>query len=435
VAYQHVREDPRLPSSINPLIPPALDAILLKAMSKNPANRYQSAAEMRNDLLRALAGQRVEATPVMGDVEKTTILAAPGSYGYGRDGDGDWDDADEQARKRRRNRLIAVIAVVAVLLVGGGIAVVALNSGGSGTTTQTTQQVPVPNVAGASQADATTQLQQAGLVVGQVTTAPSPAAQKGQVLSTNPASGAQVAKGSSVDLVVGAGPNTVAIPKTLVGSDADEAKDALRSAGFTGSINTEQVDSLETKGTVVAVDPAQGSKAAPDAAITLSVSDGDAPIPSVVGQQQAAAQKALSDAGFTDVTVEQVQSSQPQGTVVAVDPGAGNQASARTPITLSVAGGTIAVPDVVGQTPSAAQQRLQSAGFTRITVNRVPSDDGPFDVVVQMSPAAGSQASADTQITLTVPVQNTGSGGTQDGGTGGTGGPGGPGGGTGTGTG
>ena len=76
VAYQHVREDPRLPSSINPGIPPELDAIVLKAMSKNPANRYQSAAEMRNDLLRALAGQRVEATPVMGDAEKTTILAA-----------------------------------------------------------------------------------------------------------------------------------------------------------------------------------------------------------------------------------------------------------------------------------------------------------------------------------------------------------------------
>src|SRR4051794_7303352 len=84
VAYQHVREDPRLPSSINRQIPPELDAILLKAMSKNPANRYQSAADMRNDLLRALAGQRVEATPVMGEEEKTTILAAPpGGYGMG----------------------------------------------------------------------------------------------------------------------------------------------------------------------------------------------------------------------------------------------------------------------------------------------------------------------------------------------------------------
>ena len=78
-------------------------------MSKNPANRYQSAAEMRNDLLRALAGQRVEATPVMGDAEKTTILAAtPGGYGYDDD---EWDDEDaerppqaEDHRDRRRAR-------------------------------------------------------------------------------------------------------------------------------------------------------------------------------------------------------------------------------------------------------------------------------------------------------------------------------------------
>src|ERR1700710_442816 len=96
VAYQHVREDPKTPSSINPAIPPELDAILMKAMSKNPANRYQSAAEMRADLLRAPAGQRVEATPVMGDVEKTTILAAtPGAYGYGSgygNNADNWDD-------------------------------------------------------------------------------------------------------------------------------------------------------------------------------------------------------------------------------------------------------------------------------------------------------------------------------------------------------
>jgi eukaryotic-like serine/threonine-protein kinase len=434
VAYQHVREDPRVPSSINPEVPPELDAILLKAMSKNPANRYQSAADMRNDLLRALAGQRVEATPVMGDAEKTTILAAaPGSYGYGADGDGEWDDAGDQARKRRRNRLIAVIGVVAVLLIGGVTAVVAFN-GGDDTPTQTVQQVPVPSVAGATQADATTQLQQAGLVVGQVTTAPSTAAQKGQVLSSNPASGAQVAKGSTVDLVVGAGPNTVAIPRSIVGSDVGEARDALRAAGFTGSINTDQVDSLKPQGTVVGVDPGQGSQASPDAAITLSVSDGDAPIPAVVGQAQAAAQKALSDAGFTDVTVEQVQSSQPQGTVVAVDPGAGNQATAGTAITLSVAAGTIQVPDVVGQTPSAAQQRLQSAGFNRITVNRVASDDVQSEVVVQVSPSAGTQAAADTQITLTVAYPSS-TAGSQDGGGNGTGNSNSNGTGTGTGTG
>src|SRR4051812_44622757 len=243
VAYQHVREDPRLPSSINPEIPPELDAILLKAMSKNPANRYQSAAEMRNDLLRALAGQRVEATPVMGDAEKTTILAAtPGSYGYGEDGD--WDEDGDPARRRRRNRIIAIIAVAALLL-GAGVGTVVAPTRGDDTP-PAAQQVAVPNLVGAGQADATTRLQQAGLTVGQVTNAPSTAEQKGLVTGTNPAAGAQIDKGATVDLVVGAGPNTLAIP-AVVGSDVGDAKDNLRAAGFTGSIDTDQVDSLEPK--------------------------------------------------------------------------------------------------------------------------------------------------------------------------------------------
>src|SRR4051812_12221098 len=115
VAYQHVREDPRLPSSINPAIPPDLDAILLKAMSKNPANRYQSAADMRNDLLRALAGQRVEATPVMNDVEKTTVLGAPAGYGGGH-----WGDEDGAAPQRKRNPVIAPPVPAGVLPRGVG---------------------------------------------------------------------------------------------------------------------------------------------------------------------------------------------------------------------------------------------------------------------------------------------------------------------------
>src|ERR687889_99058 len=166
VAYQHVREDPKTPSSINPAIPPELDAILLKAMSKNPANRYQSAAEMRNDLLRALAGQRVEATPVMGDAEKTAIIGAPpGGYG-----DGGWDDEDDDARKRRRNRIIAAV-IAGVLILGGVIAVALLVNAGDDqpAAEPTATQVPVPNVTGQDRATATQNLEAAGLTVGTVT--------------------------------------------------------------------------------------------------------------------------------------------------------------------------------------------------------------------------------------------------------------------------
>ena len=65
VAYQHVREDAKPPSLLNRDVPPPVDAVVLKALAKNPVNRYQSAGEMRNDLLRAAAGRPVYAEPVM----------------------------------------------------------------------------------------------------------------------------------------------------------------------------------------------------------------------------------------------------------------------------------------------------------------------------------------------------------------------------------
>src|SRR5688500_7685478 len=200
VAYQHVREDPRLPSSINPRIPAELDAILLKAMSKNPANRYQSAADMRSDLLRALAGQRVEATPVMGDAEKTAIIGAPpggyGGAGYGYRDDEDWGDEDEEARRRKR-RIIAIVSVLGVLLLGGVItAAILLNSRPEAPAAPAT--VAVPTVAGKDEPTARAEIEAAGLQVGTVATEANPTVAEGLVIRSDPAGGAQAEEGDTV---------------------------------------------------------------------------------------------------------------------------------------------------------------------------------------------------------------------------------------------
>jgi beta-lactam-binding protein with PASTA domain/tRNA A-37 threonylcarbamoyl transferase component Bud32 len=401
VAYQHVREDPRLPSSVNPAIPADLDAILLKALSKNPANRYQSAADMRNDLLRSLAGQRVEATPVMGDEEKTTILGATPGFPGGEDG---WDD-DAAARRRRRNRLIA-LTVGALVLIGAVVGVALLVNSSDGEPAATTTQVSVPDVVDQQEQAARSQLEEAGLTVGQVTTEASSAEQEGLVLSTDPAGGARVDRDSEVALVVGAGPDTLTVPP-IVNLDADDAQTALRNAGFTGNVNTDQVDSLEDENTVVAADPGQGSQAAPDTDFTLQVSDGDAALPDVTGQDEATARDTLSTAGFTRVSSEEVDSDQPAGTVVASDPSADTQASADEQITLQVSGGLaeITIPRaVVGATEQAARQALAQAGFTgTITVQDVAAEDGQtVGTVAGSDPQPGQIVAPDGQITLIV---------------------------------
>jgi serine/threonine-protein kinase len=297
--------------------------------------------------------------------------------------------------------------VLAVLLVGGAItAFVVLNGKDDNTPPAAATQVTVPNVVNVAEADARSQIEGAGLTVGTVTTQPSTAQQKGLVLSTNPAGGAKADKGAKVDIAVGGGPNTQAIP-AVIGLDVEDAKDNLTGAGFTGNINTEQVDSLKPEGQVIAIDPAQGSQAPLDAAITLSVSDGDAPIPAVVGQQQAAAEKALRDAGFTNVTVKQVEdATQPAGTVTAVDPGQNTQATADTAITLSVASAPTkaTIPtDIVGKTEAAARAELQGLGFTNI-VSEPTEDTGaqPVGTVAGSNPVPGSQAGKNDEITLLV---------------------------------
>ncbi|MCW2622812.1 MAG: pknB [Frankiales bacterium] len=399
VAYQHVREDPRVPSTINPDIPAELDAILLKAISKNPANRYQSAADMRSDLLRALAGQRVEATPVMGDAEKTTILAAtPGGYGDDR-----WD-VDEDERKRKR-RIIAVVTALALLLVAGAIAIAVAMSGDD--PPPAAVMVRVPAVLNLTEADARQQLTDATLEVGDVTqqetTDPN---QVGKVLTSTPAPGAEVEEGSAVALVVGVAPDSITVPD-VIGLDEQRARDALTAAGFTGNVNTRDEDSLEEEGTVASVNPVVGQSAAPGATITLGLSTGTIELPDVTGRPEAEARKALTDAGFTDVQIstEQVDSAEPVGIVVATTPGAGSAASTGTRIVLQVSSGPgdITVPaSVIGQTEAQARQTLQTAGFTGpITIERIAAEPGETPERVSYSdPPPGTAAPASQAIIL-----------------------------------
>jgi serine/threonine-protein kinase len=368
VAYQHVREDPRLPSSINPAIPPELDAILLKAMSKNPANRYQSAADMRADLLRAIAGQRVEATPVMGDAEKTTILgAAPAGYGDAER----WDDEQDGARTRRRRRALVIAGVVGLLVVLGAVlGAVLLNRGGSAAPAVTT--LAVPDVTNQDQNTATQTLQNAGFRIGTTTPVASTAQQKGLVVSTNPAGGARVTKGTAVSLNVGSGPDALAVPD-VTGRTASQAIALLKRAGFTGNIDQEPTDSLTTKGRVVESVPGEGAQAAPDDTITLKISSGTIALPDVTGKTEAAARQALVAAGFsqnqiTSTAVERDDVA--QGTVAGTDPAAGTPVGAGGTINLQIAQPT---PPQTTTTPAAPTTTTSPSPTTSPSTSASPS--------------------------------------------------------------
>ena len=206
VAYQHVREDPKSPSEVNPAVPPALDAVVLKALSKNPANRYQSAAEMRSDIVRVRSGQAPLGASVMSADERTAMMTAgpptappAGSTAAAcrRPPSPDYDEYYARRGAAAAHRAGSSRSCLGVLVVLGLVGFVAyqLLSGPA-----TPSQVAVPGVVGQTQQDASNQIIAAGLRVGNVAQQESSVDQVGKVLGSNPAQGAQVAQRSKVDL-------------------------------------------------------------------------------------------------------------------------------------------------------------------------------------------------------------------------------------------
>src|SRR6195952_1061480 len=235
VAYQHVREDPKTPSEVNPAVPAALDAITLKALAKNPFNRYQTAGEMRDDLIRALQGERVEAPLVMSADERTdymnqtgpTQAVGPAAYaaGHPATGAGDfaaWQAEQEDVRRSRRRRNAIIGGVVLVAAVLAGLFWIAAPSN---------RQFAVPDVANQPQDVALRTLPGAGLRPNLVQVVSQPA-QVGRVIGTDPTAGTEVQPDTVVALQVGRGPDRVPTPQ-LVGQTADQAQQMAQAAGLT----------------------------------------------------------------------------------------------------------------------------------------------------------------------------------------------------------
>ena len=367
VAYQHVREDPRLPSAVNTEVPGALDSIILKAMSKNPANRYQSAADMRSDLIRVLGGQRPSAPVVMSDEDRTTIFGgsdsgrapdrgptdAPPPRATGRHAEPEPDDG-------RRSRVKVVLAAVAAIVVVGIVGLFLWNLGPGADP----RSVTVPDVSALSPDDARTTLENAGFRVD-VQQRTDPTVPEGAVIGTRPVSGTTVDENSTLVLELSTGPEQIQVP-SLTGLTSDAAAAALDQAGLTldpdvgrAASPRDQIDK------VVSQEPARGSTMVQGSAVRITLGSGPRQIrvPDVVGQNIEVAQPNLAGAGFV-VDRRSVDSARPAGEVVSTSPAGGGTASEGDTVSVSVSNGSqFTIPDITGQTPVQAVDTLRAAGW------------------------------------------------------------------------
>ncbi|HEX7746234.1 MAG TPA: Stk1 family PASTA domain-containing Ser/Thr kinase [Micromonosporaceae bacterium] len=335
VAYQHVREDPRAPSELNPDVPPALDAIVLKALSKNPLNRYQSAGEMRADLLRAVAGRPVMATPVLREQETMPMAGAGAARPVGPPTRPVPAVVGNRRQRRASAWVLAALSALGVLAVIALVAGLYLANQPKGPT-----QVEVPDLKGDPVVSAQQALRDVGLTWEQ-----NPVKRNGctvdEVVEQSPQPRARVDAGSSVRLTICAGAQTVAVPD-LVGSTKEAAERELKERNL--KPNFVSVDSAAPKNQVVEV-PDAGKQVAPGSSVEVRISrENQVRVPNVVGKSKETAITVLRNAGF-DVTPEPGQPSDTAGIVTDQDPNGGSTARKGSTVVI-----TVTVPKVTPTT-------------------------------------------------------------------------------------
>ncbi|MEV2257822.1 Stk1 family PASTA domain-containing Ser/Thr kinase [Streptomyces anulatus] len=429
VAYQHVREEPQPPSNFDPEITPEMDAIVLKALTKDPDYRYQSADEMRADIEACLDGQPVAATAAMGaagyggydgyHTDQPTAALRPtdpnnaqtsmlppvnpddGGYGY--------DDRQGRRRQQKKSNTSTILLVVAGILVLVGAILIGRVIF---TPTSDDGQIKAPNLVGSTMDQAEKLAARTDVTVKVGAEEPCEEQEKGEICSQDPAADALMDKDGTVTVVVSAGAPKVEIPNVLEKSE-DGAREVLEDKGFTVNVTAEE--SEKTEGTVIEQDPKGGAKAEEGAEITITVAvQTTDPMPDVRTRQYDAAVAQLNQLGFTNVSRADVDSEKPAGEVVEQTPAGPSKQAKDVQIVLKVSKGPaqpeqVQIPgDIGGKSYQDAKGQLEGLGF--VVALAPNSVDKPNARVVTSSPAPTTQAPKGSTVTL-VTIEGGGNGG------------------------
>jgi serine/threonine-protein kinase len=404
VAYQHVREDPVAPSHRHEGISPDLDAVVLKALAKNPENRYQTAADMRTDLIRVHSGEAPDAPKVFTDAERTSLLSAPPpSRGRAQPTEHIPTHRAGYVEPQRGGSIGKWLIAVAVLAVLTVVVTVAINMiGGSPRDQQ------VPDVAGQTQQDAIVALQNRGFktTIQQRSDSKVP---PGKVINTDPAANSAVAAGDEITIYVSSGPEQREVPD-VKGLTAVQAAAKLKAAGFEKTAVSLSPSTPEQRDQVLATVPPANATSAITNVITIVVGKGPdtKTVPDVKGGTADDAQKILTANEFTaPPIVIQVDGLRPTaGQVVGTVPPAGEMAPVDTPIQIQVSrGNQFVMPQLLGQFWDAAAPLLQSLGWQNVGSNfvKLPNAQNsgvPSNGIVTQDPPAGTPVRFDGTITL-----------------------------------
>ncbi|MCY4087340.1 MAG: Stk1 family PASTA domain-containing Ser/Thr kinase [Actinomycetia bacterium] len=441
IAMKHINETPSAPSAGAPRVPAELDQVVLRAVAKNPIDRYQSAEDFDDDLVRAAKGLPVArqtkdaATAILSEVETTRVSdgtaeagAAPaGRGGSGRGGSGRGGSgrsappparsAPPPARTRRlppivydpyRDRERRPSGLIPVLIVFVLLAIAAV--AGWYIFNEIREKVPeptsvtVPLVEGLTEENAVARLTNQDLR-GVVDREPSSTVERGKVIGQDPPEGTAVEPGSQVTIIVSAGIQFVNVPR-VINLTEDDARFELSKGGLDVEVN--EGFSQRDPGLVFRQSPQAGEEIRAGSTVTIWVSRGPQTgiVPDVLGFTITDALLTLREAGF-EPTIENIESEQPIDTVVAQSPGPGTDVQQGALITLFVSTGppepeTVTVPGVVGSLRDQAIAVLTEAGFNVSIIESLETDPAVLGTVLDQRPDGGVRAEKGATVTITV---------------------------------
>ena len=398
VAMKQVSQTPQRPSSLNPKVTPALDAVVMRALEKDPGQRFQSADAFIAALDAALRDPGAKGGGTAAFAALPPVVAAPEDAAAE---DEESEEEKEERRRRRRRWLLVALAVLIGALIGFAL------------TRDTTTEVP--NVTGNQLNVAIALLEQDGFGVGEVNRVEREAPEN-TVLEQDPAASPPSKEAEldcaflsffcskpDVTLTVSAGPGSAKVPSTA-GLDRADAEAALEEAGFGTQIETVHSEDVE-EGLVIRSDPGGGETATRGSDVTLTVSSGPklAKVPVLVGAQRSFAVQQIRGRGFVP-SVEEEESSAPAGEVIRQSPSAGSQLGPGSSVSIVVSKGEemAEAPNVIGKLRAEAVEAIRAAGLKPTVQEQqteVPSQVGR---VTDQFPPPGAELKPGSDVTVVV---------------------------------
>jgi serine/threonine-protein kinase len=392
IAMKQVSHTPQRPSSINPNVSPALDAVVMRALEKDPGQRFQSAEAF----IAALDAAIRDPAAAGGGTAAFAPLPPPVATAEAAE-----DEDDLEDEKRRRRRFWALLAAVAVLI--GALLGFAL-------TRDTTTDVP--GVTGNQLNVAIALLEQNGFKVGDVNRVQREVAANTVLEQDPPPGGASLdcaflsffCSKPKVGLTVSAGPGSAKVPGGLSGLSQEDAVAKLKGAGFEAQVEMINSDQVEA-GLVIRSNPSGGTTATRGSTIVLTVSKGEklAKVPVLVGTQRSVAVQQIRGRGLTP-SVEEEESAKPAGEVIRQSPSAGSELPGGSSVSIVVSKGEeqATVPNVIGKERAAAVEALREAGLEPTVSEQETEVPQQVGRVTDQFPPPGSEVEPGSGVTVVV---------------------------------